>query len=157
VAATTVDRWGDGADGAEVRTRVAPEQSTRCPTVGRCSSMRGRGNSMASCSRHWRGGLGRGRRWHPVNLGDCSRGRLCGARPAASAAHEVQRGGPSVTAPSARSGAAWRAQQRVVTASRAHRETEDGEQGNEEGKSFLASSRAGAEDIGEREGAVHVG
>jgi hypothetical protein len=34
-----------------------------------------------------------------------------------------------------------RAQQRVVTASRAHREAEDGEQGNEEGKSFLASSR----------------
>jgi hypothetical protein len=44
----------------------------------------------------------------------------------------------------------------VVTASHAHRETEDGEQGNEEGKSFLASSRAGAEDIGEREGVVHV-
>jgi hypothetical protein len=37
--------------------------------------------------------------------------------------------------------AARPAQQRVVTASRAHREVEDGEQGNEEEKSFLASSR----------------
>jgi hypothetical protein len=43
-----------------------------------------------------------------------------------------------------------------VTASRAHRKTENGEQGNEEGKNFLASSRAGAEDIGERERVVHV-
>jgi hypothetical protein len=37
--------------------------------------------------------------------------------------------------------AARRAQQRVVTASHAHREAENGEQGNKEGKSFLASSR----------------
>jgi hypothetical protein len=37
--------------------------------------------------------------------------------------------------------AARHTQQRVVTASRADREAEDGEQGNEEGKSFLASSR----------------
>jgi hypothetical protein len=106
VVITAVVRWGDGADGVEVRARVKPEWSTRCPTIERCSSTRGQGDSVAGCSRHRRGSLGRGRRWCLVNHGDYSRGRLCGARPAAPAALEARRGGPSTMAPSARSGAA---------------------------------------------------
>jgi hypothetical protein len=106
VAATVVGRWGDSADGLEVRARVAPERSTRCPTVGRCSSTRGQGDFGAGCSQHRRGGLWHGRRLRLVNLRDCSRGRLYGVGPAAPAALEARRGIPSATAPSARSGAA---------------------------------------------------
>jgi hypothetical protein len=86
VAATTVSRWGDSADGADVWVRVALERSMRYPTVARC--------------------LGHGRRWRLVNLRDYSRGRLCGAMLAARAALEVRRGASSATAPGARSGAA---------------------------------------------------